>query len=166
MESTFHNSRVIIRFVLSRVIFLIELSWWCKHYSNKAMVLLCNNSMVVITNWLVLVMKYPFFKWQWIFSVDIFFPLSPARLLPDLTTRVALWVSYKKQELLTLPEHLISPRVFGDDRAAHLFSLLCFVCRCSVSCSQYCPCFWIVLSVVSNVCVEGNLVFILHSTIS
>jgi hypothetical protein len=39
-------------------------------------------------------------------------------------------VSYKKQELLTIREHLSSPLVFGGVRVAHLFSLLC----CSIMC--------------------------------
>jgi hypothetical protein len=41
-------------------------------------------------------------------------------------------VSYKRQELLTLREHLSSPPVFSAVRVAHLFSFLCcvfyFVC--------------------------------------
>jgi len=46
------------------------------------------------------------------------------------------WVSYKKQELLTLPEYPGSSQFF---HAAHLLVFcaicLCFVCLCSVSCS-------------------------------
>ena len=43
---------------------------------------------------------------------------------------VIRWVSYKKQELLTLTEHLISPPNFGGVRVAHLFSFL----RCHIMC--------------------------------
>ena len=49
-------------------------------------------------------------------------------------------MSYKKQELLTLLEHLVSPLVFGGVSVARLFSFLCcvaflcFVCLCPVSC--------------------------------
>ena len=42
-----------------------------------------------------------------------------------LCTWVTRWVSYKKQELLTLREHLSSPSVFGGVRVAHLCSFLC-----------------------------------------
>ena len=49
-----------------------------------------------------------------IFYVEFFFPLSLPRLLLDLTVYIWIirWVSYKKQELLTLREHLSSPTVF------------------------------------------------------
>ena len=44
-------------------------------------------------------------------------------------TWLCIWVtrrvSYKKQELLTLREHLSSPPVFGGVRVAHLCSFLC-----------------------------------------
>ena len=45
-------------------------------------------------------------------------------------------MSNKKQELLTLHEHLGSPPVFCEVRLAHLFSFLCyvFVCLYLVSC--------------------------------
>jgi hypothetical protein len=46
------------------------------------------NSTVIITIWLTRT-KYPHCKWKWMF----FFPLSPSRLLPDLTTWVILWMS-------------------------------------------------------------------------
>ena len=38
-------------------------------------------------------------------------------------------MSYKRQELFTLQEHMDSPPVFGGVRVAHLFflSVLCFV---------------------------------------
>lgn len=42
---------------------------------------------------------------------------------------VIWWVSYQKQKLITLSEHLGSPRFFGDIHVAHLFqfSLLLFL---------------------------------------
>jgi hypothetical protein len=39
-------------------------------------------------------------------------------------------VSYKKQELFILLEHLSSPLVFGGVRIAHLFSFLCWPIVC------------------------------------
>ena len=44
-----------------------------------------------------------------------------------LVVRVTWWVSYKRQELLTLREHLCSPPVFSGVRVAHRFSFLCCV---------------------------------------
>ena len=53
-------------------------------------------------------------------------------------SRVTWREFYKRQELLTLCEHLSSPAVFGEVRVAHLFSFLCcvfcFVCLRPVSC--------------------------------
>jgi hypothetical protein len=43
---------------------------------------------------------------------------------------ITLWVSYKKQELLILCEHLSSFRLFGGFRVAHLFSFLCCPIMC------------------------------------
>ena len=70
-EFTFHNSYVILEFVPSTVIFWIELSCFRKSCSHKATFLLgwshrYKNSTVVITTWLI-VTKYPYLKWQWIF---------------------------------------------------------------------------------------------------
>jgi hypothetical protein len=50
-------------------------------------------------DWLT-VTKYPYLKWQWIFSL---LP-TPTRLLPDLNMRVTQRMLYKNQELLTLRE--------------------------------------------------------------
>jgi hypothetical protein len=66
-----------------------------------------------------------------------------------LTKQVTWWVSYKRQELLTLREHLCSPSVFGGVHVAHLFSFLCCVflfCLSSscVLCTQCSQCLWIV----------------------
>jgi hypothetical protein len=65
----------------------------------------------------------------------------------DLTIWVPWWVSYTKQELLTLPEHLGSPPVFDVVRDANLLIfcvlLISFVCLC-VLCAQCCACLCIV----------------------
>jgi hypothetical protein len=46
-------------------------------------------------------------------------------------------VFYKKQELLTLREHLRPARYFGEVCVAHLFSAFC-VCLCIVASNAYC----------------------------
>ena len=49
-------------------------------------------------------------------------------------------VSYKTQELLTLPEHLSSsPFFYGGVRAAHRFSFFCVVLLCVLSTVLWCP---------------------------
>ena len=57
------------------------------------------------------------------------------------------WVSCKKQDLLTLPEHLRSPQFFRV-RVSHLFLVFhvqcVFVVVC-LTCSQICLCPWISL---------------------
>jgi len=60
-------------------------------------------------------------------------------------------MSYKKQELLTLREHVGFHSVFDEVRVAHFFSFLCyvvfcFVCLRPVLCVQCCQCPWIVQS--------------------
>jgi hypothetical protein len=60
-------------------------------------------------------------------------------------------VSYKKQKLLTLSQHMGSPPVFVEVRVAHLVGFLCcifgFVCLRPVSlCTQCCQSLWIVHS--------------------
>ena len=42
-------------------------------------------------------------------------------------------MSYRKQELLTIREHMGSPSIFHRIRVAHLFMFLCFVLFCFVS---------------------------------
>jgi len=91
-----------------------------------------------------------FFSWQWIFAFDVYlvFPL-----LPIFFYQYWLWVthrmSYKRQERLTLREHLSSPRYFGGARVLQLL-VFCvvilvylFSCPHSVSCAQCCLCPWI-----------------------
>ena len=56
------------------------------------------------------------------------FPLSPTRLLPDLTARITRRVYCKKLELLTLREHLGSLLVLFL-----LGSMLCLLCLCPLS---------------------------------
>jgi hypothetical protein len=61
-------------------------------------------------------------------------------------------MSYKKQKLLTLREHVGFPPVFAEVRVAHLFSFLCYVVFCFVCLRpvlgvvQCCQCPWIVQS--------------------
>ena len=82
-------------------------------------------------------------KWQWIFS--LFFALSPTRLLPDLTIWVTRRVSYQKQELLTLRDHLGSPPVF----VIFLFYfLLQGPCSSSFKFSVFCCDFFILFVIV------------------
>ena len=77
---------------------------------------------------------------RWVQRVVYF---SLPRLLPDLT--VFIWVtvtrcvSYKKQELLTLREHVISLRFYGGVSIAYLFSfclILLYVFTFWVPCSD------------------------------
>ena len=57
-------------------------------------------------------------------------------------------VSYKKNSLLTLREHLSSPAVFCGIHVAHLFMFQCYFMFClsslCVLCAQCCQCRWIV----------------------
>ena len=53
--------------------------------------------------------------------------------------QVTLYVSYKEQELLTIPEHLGSSCFFQ-----FCFRDFCFVCLRSESCVHSCLCLWIV----------------------
>ena len=131
----------------------MKMSYWVEVIATKCL------RWVVITIWLT-VTKYPYLKWQWICSFlrrfFFFFPLSPTRLVSDLTIYVSnSMVSYKKQELLTLHEHLGSPPVFGRVCVFSvvfvvlLVVVLCIVCPL-LSVSLDCP-FLIALSVFSNV---------------
>jgi hypothetical protein len=84
---------------------------------------------VVITIWLPIT-KYPYLKGQLIFSflrrLFCFFyhrqDFYRTWLYMSNTT-----VSYKKQERLTLREHMGSPPVFGGVSVPHLFIILCWV---------------------------------------
>jgi hypothetical protein len=66
-----------------------------------------------------------------------------------LTVWVTCWVSYKKQELLTIRRNLGSPTVYGGS-VLHIFSFLCrgFSCLCLsfVLCAQCCQFLWIASS--------------------
>jgi hypothetical protein len=67
---------------------------------------------------------------------------SLPRLLPDWTVFiwVTRWVSYKKQELLTVREHVITLRFYGGFRIAYLFSLcLVLLCVFTLSSVWWCP---------------------------
>lgn len=75
-------------------------------------------------------------------SVNIFFPRSQVRLLPDTTISVQRRVSYKKQELFTIRENLCLPRIIGGVLVSHLFRFLfcAFICLHFVS---VCPRNWL-----------------------
>ena len=101
--------------------------------------------------------KYPYLKWKWIFYILTYiFLLYHCQDFYRmwLYIWVTRWMSYKKQELFTLSEHLGSPSVFGGVHIAHLFSFLCcFLLSSScLLCTQSCLCLWIAPSVFSNVC--------------
>ena len=70
------------------------------------------NYMVVITIGLT-VTKYPYLKWQWIFYFLHRYFVSSITAKTFYQNWLYIWVtqrvSYKKQELLTLHEHLSSP---------------------------------------------------------
>ena len=86
-----------------------------KNFSRKDALLLgwshCyKSSTVIITNWLTGT-KYPYLKWQWMFSLlRIFFASS---INDNTITRLDIWVtrrvSYKKWELLTFREPEFPP---------------------------------------------------------
>jgi hypothetical protein len=106
-------------------------------------------------NYAVIDTKYPYLKWQWIFCfwcIFFVFPLTPTIPVSNLT--IYIWVtwleSYKKQELLTLHEHLGSPPVFGGVHVLFIFLVFCVVLWvCFSSCvlyAQCCQCLWIVHS--------------------
>ena len=92
------------------------LQGWSHRYKNDT---------VDITTWLT-VPKYQYLKWQWIFYTSYLY-FSFLYHCQDfyqtwLYISVTQWVSYKKQELLTLRENLSSLPVFVEVRvAAHLF---------------------------------------------
>jgi hypothetical protein len=101
MEFTFHNSYVVLELVSCTMIFWTKLSCLRKNYSNKA---------TLILNWSHRCKMYTS-------SSRSGWPLRNSHVS-------AMWgtwrVSCKRQELLTLPEHLNSLPVFGGVRVAHL----------------------------------------------
>ena len=82
---------------------------------------------------------YIFISWYW------------STINFDKYIRVTWCVSYKKQELLTICEHLLSSPIFGGVSVTHHFSLLCcaFLVCLSSSCA-WCTQFWIVHSWFSH----------------
>ena len=95
---------------------------------------------IVITIWLT-VTKYSHLKWQWIF----YFLRRP--FLSSTTSKTFTWldsitgrVSYKKQELLTLREHLSSHPGFLVESVLLIFAVFCLVLLCVfVSSVLWCP---------------------------
>jgi hypothetical protein len=109
---------IILELVPSTVIFWTDLNCWRKSYSNKVTLLLgwsnhYTNYTVVITIWLT-VMKYPYLKWQWIFYFFSYMFSFLCHCRDIYRNWRYIWVtrrvSYKKQELPTLPEDPSSPR--------------------------------------------------------
>jgi hypothetical protein len=102
--------------IMARTSYILMIIRWCVSWSHC-----CKNYTVVITQcWPLRNIHMSNNNGSLTFYVDVFFPLSLSRLLPDLVTR---WVSYRKQELLA-PE--FTPRfVVG-------FMLLTFLISCVV----------------------------------
>ena len=104
------NKRIDFLFPIVRSKFISS-----KSFSSKDALLLgwshrYKSSTVIITNWLT-VMKFPYLKWRWIFSVlCIFFASS---INDNTIIRLDIWVtrreSYKKWELLTFREPEFPP---------------------------------------------------------
>ena len=108
--------------------------------------------MVVITKWLTGT-KYPYFKWQWIFSLlrRLYLFSITDKNVSGVEYTSTRRVSYKKQELLTLREHTGTPLAFLWVRVSHLLCSLCYVVLCvfftftsCVLCTKSCQCPWIV----------------------
>ena len=85
-------------------------------------------SLLYITIWFTVTM-YPYLKWPWIlyFLRRFFSFLYHCQYFYQtwLYIWATQWVSYMKQELCTLHEHLSHPPVFGGLRVTHLSSFLC-----------------------------------------
>jgi hypothetical protein len=169
MEFTFHNSYVILEPVPSTMTFWTGLICWRKSCTNKATLLQdlihrYKNYRVVIRIMLTIT-KCAYLKRQWIFYFLHRFFLSS---IIDKTfiglNYIYIYmsntaVSYKKQELLTLCEHLVHPRFLV--RVVHLFNFLCCIfvfCLSSfcVLCVQCCQCLWNVpLIYINFVCLHS-----------
>ena len=108
---------------------------------------------IVIMNWLT-VTKYPYLKWQWIFSLLHIICLSSIDYCCQdfYWTWLYIWVtqrvSYNKQKLLTLYDYLSSTGLSGVVHVAHIlvFCVVFFSFCLSSYCVQCCQCFWIVHS--------------------
>jgi len=71
-----------------------------------------------------------------------------ARGVQYVLTKWVTWrISYKKQELLTIREHLSSPLVFGNVRIADLLLVFCAVFVCMFVCLRHVSCVPNVVSV-------------------
>ena len=88
--------------------------------------------------------KHPFLKWQWIFSLCVFFlPLSPTRLFPDMTRQV----SYKKKS--------------GTALWASGFIFVCCGVRDASHFSLFFCCFFLELFCLASLCLVS--IWSLHS---
>ena len=113
-------------------------------YSNKSTVLLCwsrchEKSTVVITNWLT-VTKYPFLKWQLIFS-DIY-----KIFLSSITDK-----TFSLKGNMNWLSFAVDTGFFCAAHVSNLFRFLCFVHFCFVRVlhAKCCLCLWIVNSGLS-----------------
>ena len=68
-------------------------------------------------------------------------------------------VSYKRQELLTLREHMGSSPVVGVVRVAHPFGFVCCVLSCACILCVSCQCLWIVHSLFSTLKTSSELTY-------
>jgi len=93
MGFTLHNSYISLELVSSTVIFgkslLLTQKLLKQVYVAPRLKSSLHKFTVVITIWLTAT-KYPYLKGRWIFTfyVDVLFPLSLPRLLPDFTAHM------------------------------------------------------------------------------
>ena len=141
MKFAFHSAFDILGHMPSTVISRTELSCWRNSCSYQVMLLLGWNhryktSTVVFTIWLTAT-KYPYYKWQWIFS-HIFFTFLSQRQDTRNTNCLSLTSTWVPSRLLTRSMLLIG-LVFC---AMLCFSVLFVFVQCPV-----CPMFWCLLIV-------------------
>jgi hypothetical protein len=130
MEFTFHNSCVIIDIVPSAVIFWTELSNWPKGYSNTTTLLIgWSHGYKFYGLHYNQVDRYEISIYQndnesFIFSVNVFFPLSFPRLIPDLTVYMSSTEGVFQEAGTVYPSRVpeFTPVCFCPVRIAHLFS--------------------------------------------
>jgi hypothetical protein len=134
MEFTFHNSCVIIDIVPSAVIFWTELSYWPKGYTNTTTLLIgWSHGYKFYGLHYNQVDRYEISIYQndnesFIFSVNVFFPLSFPRLIPDFTVYMSSTEGvFQEAGTVYLREYLSSP-LFVFARFVLLISLVVLCC--------------------------------------
>jgi hypothetical protein len=115
MEFTFHNYYIILELLPSSVIFWRAFSCWQGYVAPRLKTSLhkfYGRHHNLVDHYEISI--YQITMDLLLFYVDVFFPPSLPRLLLDfwLYIWITRWVSYMKQELLTIHEHLSSPPVF------------------------------------------------------